>query len=314
MESCEFDKLFTKTRPHIFEMICLSLDYETFKNCLRVNRAWSGVLTNKILQPKVKSVFREEMQDEEDTLLNMSEEGDTEGVRRILSSGLVNVDCEIGGHETPLIRASTMGHRDIVQLLLNAGADVNQEIRYKKCMAKSPLMMAAFYNHKDVVKLLIDAGAETDKADNLGMTPLHRAVWQNGVEVVKLLLDNGADVNKAIDDDAGITPLIYAAFYGYYDVAKLLIDRGARVEKASNEGETPLITAVGQNKKEVVKLLLDSGASVTDGGGAWTPFGVALEMGKSHEEVLGLLFNAWKVRSGSKLTLEEFLAKIDDSD
>ena len=93
-ESYEFDRLFTMTRPHILEMICLSLDYETFKNYLRVNKAWRGVLTNKGLQPKVKSTFREEIANEENKLVEMSRDGDIEGVRRILSSGLVNVNCE----------------------------------------------------------------------------------------------------------------------------------------------------------------------------------------------------------------------------
>ena len=57
----EFDTLFTKHRPHILERICLSLDYNTFKNCLVINEAWKSVLTGKTFLNKAKFVFQEEI-------------------------------------------------------------------------------------------------------------------------------------------------------------------------------------------------------------------------------------------------------------
>ena len=115
-----FDILFTRNVPHIPEKIFLSLDFESFKNCLKVSKPWSEVLTNKIFQRKVKTRFRKEILEEELTLRKMCMEGNAYGVRRILSSGLVNIDCDDGvklGHDTPLILAATMGHPEIVRLL-----------------------------------------------------------------------------------------------------------------------------------------------------------------------------------------------------
>ena len=43
----DFDQLFIKTRPHILEKMCLSLDFESFKNCLEVNKAWKDTLKSK---------------------------------------------------------------------------------------------------------------------------------------------------------------------------------------------------------------------------------------------------------------------------
>ena len=57
MESCPFDKLFTKSVPHILEKIFLSLDYETFKKCREVSNAWNEQLTSESYQQKAKSVF-----------------------------------------------------------------------------------------------------------------------------------------------------------------------------------------------------------------------------------------------------------------
>ena len=55
----EFEKLFTKTRPHILEMICLSLDYDSFKRCLKVNNNWTQILTSKAMKLKIISGFAE---------------------------------------------------------------------------------------------------------------------------------------------------------------------------------------------------------------------------------------------------------------
>ena len=68
MASGEFDTIITKTRPHILEKICLSLDYDTFKNCVEVNEAWKTVLTATAFQKKAKSAFWEEILGEEKDL------------------------------------------------------------------------------------------------------------------------------------------------------------------------------------------------------------------------------------------------------
>ena len=250
MAPYEFDNLITKTRPHILEKICLSLDYETFKNCLSVNKAWRDVLTNKVFIPKVKFIFRDEIARDESTLCDMSEVGDTEGVRRILLSGLVNADCYNGMsslRRTPLIHASYEGHVDIVRLLINAGADVNQDgpVHSYREWQESPMMVAACCNHFDVVKMLMEAGAKPDKADKFG--------------------------------------------------------------------KTPLMMAVNNNSKAVVQLLIDRGADIIHGDGLKAPMGLAEE--KGHQEVLEMLFDAWKIKTGSRMTLEEFLkAAHEDSD
>ena len=290
MEPNGFDKLFTKTRPHILEMICVSLDFESFKKCLKVSRAWSGVLTRKVFLTKVKLVFSKDIILDEMTLRKMSREGDTHGVQRILSSGLVNVDCSQceccdDGHDTPLILAATMGHQEIMRLLINAGANVNwcgptdlgKEYNRKRF---SPLIKATSYNEIEVVKLLIDAGAYIDQADGIGRTPLQYAVNAGFVDLINLLLDNGADINSA--DKDGTTSLILAIEIGiptklYSDIVKLLIERGADLEKADEDGDTPLTKAVRYGMLEMVKLLIANGASLTHDAGGGTPVGLAFE-------------------------------------
>ena len=92
MASINFDNIFTKTSPHILEKICLLLDYESFKNCLKVNKAWKGVLTSKVMEQKTKCVFKKKILQDNKKLLSASKDGNAEEVARLLSTGMVDVD------------------------------------------------------------------------------------------------------------------------------------------------------------------------------------------------------------------------------
>ena len=63
--SCSFDILFAKNVPHILEKIFLSLDYESFKNCVKVNDAWKNLLTSEAFKRKWMIVYQEAMLTEE---------------------------------------------------------------------------------------------------------------------------------------------------------------------------------------------------------------------------------------------------------
>ena len=333
--ACDFDALFTTARPHILEKICLSLDYKSFKNCQKVNRAWTEVLTSESFQSRAKAVFSQETRDEEEKLLTSSEEGAIEDVRRILADieySFVNVDCTNRKEETPLYLASMEGLKDIVHVLIKAGADVNKEHDLSKYWAadlaimgraldaqeeygQSPILVAASNGHKEVVQLLLDNGADPNQADQFGRTPLQEAAdsWDDSredIELVELLLDQGAEIDRA--DEIGTTPLIRAIMAGSHNVAKLLLDRGADAKKANINHPTPLLVAVEFNRTEMVELLLNNGADVRfgDGNGS-TPMQSALNKGKDGEAILQLLFNNYKTCIAPKhlanLTLEEFL-------
>ena len=56
-----FDQLFAKNVPHIMENIFLSLDFESFKKCLRVSSAWNELLTSESFLMRAKNVFQAEI-------------------------------------------------------------------------------------------------------------------------------------------------------------------------------------------------------------------------------------------------------------
>jgi ankyrin repeat domain-containing protein 50 len=92
---------------------------------------------------------------------------------------------------TPLFWAATRGHRDVVELLLDHGAQVNSKDRSKL----TALHIAVTGEHKDVVSLLLDRSAQIEGKASYGDTPLIRAIQANSEEIIKLLLEHGARVD-----------------------------------------------------------------------------------------------------------------------
>ena len=68
---------------------------------------------------------------------------------------------------------------------------------------------AAENGHKEIVELLIRAGADKDLQDKDGSTPLHRAARTGHKEIVELLMRTGAVINQS--NNEGKTALDVAA-------------------------------------------------------------------------------------------------------
>jgi len=186
--------------------------------------------------------------------------GDVDTVRRYLEQG-GNVNAKYGfDGNTPLQRAAQNNNKDMVEMLIAKGADVNA----KDKDGNTPLQRAAQHNRKDVAELLIAKGADVNAKYNAknkeDYTLLHWAAQNNSKDVAELLIVKGADVNAKEKD--GYTPLLQAAWYNRKEVAELLIAKGADVNAKSNYGYTPLYFAVKNNNTNVAELLIAKGADV----------------------------------------------------
>ena len=216
-----FDNLMTRNVPHILETIFLSLDYESYKNCHQVCKGWRELLGGEQFQRKADSLFPKEMYEEkmknELKLCIYSGDGDSEKVKILLLTGVDPNANNVLTQFPPLHRAIEMGRKDVVKLLLDAGAEAN---RVGFC-ERTPLHFAAHFGHEEIVQLLLCAGADPNGGNITGTTPLHLAASIGRIDVVKLLLRSGADPNKA--DINGKTPLCCSMKYGQFVVAKLLL-------------------------------------------------------------------------------------------
>eukprot|EP00913_Durusdinium_trenchii_P016783 g15773.t2 len=102
--------------------------------------------------------------------------------------------------------AAGRGNRAFMELLLDAGVDVN----------------AAFFKQADAVEFLLDNGAKVNETNFKRQTPLHIAATQGGYLICRLLVKYQADVHtKETGDNQKFTALDAAMANGRYPHHKL---------------------------------------------------------------------------------------------
>ncbi len=183
-------------------------------------------------------------------------------------------DMNKGGFN-PILYAARQGCVECVQVLAEAGADLNATDPDRI----SALNLALINLHFGTAAALIEAGADINQWDLFGRAPLYNALdlhtlpvggrtdipsedRHSGYDIAKMLLERGADPNmqlkvrppyrNAIFDRGsdnvlaeGATPLIRAARAADIDSVKLLLEHGALVDLPNARGHTPLLIVAG---------------------------------------------------------------------
>jgi ankyrin repeat protein len=200
-------------------------------------------------------------------------------VERLLAAG-ANANPMLPNGETALMTCARTGDAKAVKALLAHNADVNAKEHEHD---QTALMWAVAQRHPEVVQLLIEAradirarsltytqtvvGEQTQRAGREelnytvlrgGATPLLFTARVGDVESASLLLKAGADPNDSQPD--GVRALVLAAHSGNGNVAALLLEHGAD-PNALDSGYTALHAAILRSDLNLVKALLARGAN-----------------------------------------------------
>ncbi len=206
------------------------------------------------------------------------------------------------GGMTPLLFAIRDGNAEMMRLLLDRGAGINETSGNHT----SPLIIALLNGQVGMATELLNRGADPNVADDYHRAALFAAIdlrnfnhekygdlptdGRDPLELIKALLDKGADPNLRTDtvpvhgltqfdgswvNFDGQTPFVRAALSGDVEVMRLLLAHGADPNIATTQGSTALMAASGINwipgqtytrsegdYLEAVKLCLDHDAPV----------------------------------------------------
>lgn len=111
---------------------------------------------------------------------------------KALLSGNIDVDAYDPNGNTALINATEFGNKNIAEILIKAGANVNAKSKNKS--EATALIRAAVLNvSPEIVKILLDANADLDVQNANGFTALMLAAANGKLKFVKLLLSKGAN-------------------------------------------------------------------------------------------------------------------------
>ncbi len=221
-------------------------------------------------------------------------EPDPDDDNEVVVAGLVGSG---GGGLTPLVFAAREGDLESAQLLLDAGAQINQVTEY----AWTPLLTAVNNRNYQLAAMLLERGADPNLANKGGWTPLYLATDNRNIEggdypvpkgdmdhleIISLLLEKGANPNQKIKDNTltrtiftmqwffedGATPFIRAAQSSDTVLMQLLLKYKADPQATTVNGDNALTASGGigwvegvtyersaKENFEAMKMLLDLG-------------------------------------------------------
>lgn len=156
---------------------------------------------------------------------------------------------------TPLsicCRAGGAQRIPIIEALLDAGADVNQQT---DCIT-TPIHFAAYNGYTDIVNLLIKRGANIVIADRFGIAPIHSAAQNGHEEVVKILLKHGESID--VIDDSGHNCITMALLRNKPKMILFLHSLGCPILPGSIE------LCIEHNLENLIPMLVKLGASCNE--------------------------------------------------
>ena len=238
--------------------------------------------------------------EEEFQLFILSAEGDHISTTTHIFDSTIDVNCTLVNDITPLMIASSCGHTETVDVLLQGGGNVNstdndgysplvyaitghKSLQVIEQLLKSGAQPNVFINGQNIADKVREEGREDickllEQFNVLNTTqkekeekqqlkhsseltiPIIDAAKIGNIEVVKLLLTKNVDVN--IQNEEGQTTLMEASQNGHTQIVELLLKKNADVNIQNKKGVTALMLASQNGHAQVIKLLLKENADV----------------------------------------------------
>tara|TARA_B110000211_G_C13948913_1_gene495205 strand:+ start:128 stop:829 length:702 start_codon:yes stop_codon:yes gene_type:complete len=196
-------------------------------------------------------------------LFKMIENEEQEAIETLLEDPRLDVDGRDENNNMLLYTAVRYRNTAVIRQLMALNADPGR----MPLPRSMPLHTAAYKGYTDIVAILLQHGANVNQEDNGGATPLHGAAEMEGdigTAMVTMLLRNGAYVNQR--DNRGHTPLYYATFGGIApeETVRRLLETISLINEQKTSSTQTILTSALDNYPtlSIVEMILKKGATV----------------------------------------------------
>ncbi|XP_067660182.1 putative ankyrin repeat protein RF_0381 [Haliotis asinina] len=275
------------------EIIKYLLKHDTVDINSRDEKGWTPIMHGASLGDKDvfdvlidKGADLSQVGEDKETILHLACEGNNvEIIKYLLNHSIVDIDSRDEKGWTPIMHGASHGHKDVFDVLVEAGADLSLVNGYRETILHlackggnveiikyllkhdtvginsrnmngwTPVMHTVFEGHNDAFGVLVEAGVDLSQVTNDNETILHVACEWEHLGIIKYLLThNTVDINSR--DDWGLTPVMRATVMGRENAFNLLVKWRADLSLLDDCNDNILHLACRRDSIEIVKYLL----------------------------------------------------------
>tara|TARA_R110000751_G_scaffold98096_5_gene190959 strand:+ start:60735 stop:61868 length:1134 start_codon:yes stop_codon:yes gene_type:complete len=167
-----------------------------------------------------------------------------------------DINQPLPDHSSLLAWAVETQEPQLVELLLKKGA----KVQLANSNRFTPIIQACRYGNTEIINALLDKGADANSTIEDGTSAFQLCAGSATTEDLTRMVSLGANINAQNSD--GQTALMWAANFGKAENLNYLVSKGANINQQSQQGYSPLFFAIKSHNLEVVKAAIANGADL----------------------------------------------------
>ncbi len=197
-----------------------------------------------------KQAHQQLLQETKQAILNL----DLAKVAKLTAT--VDVNHALADKSSLLAWAVETQEPQLVELLLKKGA----KVKLANSNRFTPIIQACRYGNTEIINALLDRGADPNSTIEDGTSAFQLCAGSATTEDLARIVSLGANISAQNSD--GQTAVMWAANFGKLENFNYLVSKGANINQQTHQGYSPLFFAIKSHNLEVIKAAIAQGADL----------------------------------------------------